>query len=106
MWNQKHSAKRYGTNLLYANAWWCFVNPSVQPRPYWHWSNRVVEQEEEPANLQVGQPLERANLQVGQPQEPANLQVGQPPEPADLQSFGLCSTYYIWTVAWGVNPEC
>ena len=31
-----------------------FCQPSLQPRPYWHWSNRVVEQEEEPTNLQVG----------------------------------------------------
>merc|ERR1711936_738739 len=39
------------------------IDPSTgraveQPRPYWHWSNRVVEQEEEPASIQAGNELD------------------------------------------------
>merc|ERR1739842_3163 len=39
------------------------IDPSTgraveQPRPYWHWSNRVVDQEEEPTNLQADNDLD------------------------------------------------
>merc|ERR1739842_29069 len=43
------------------------IDPSTgraveQPRPYWHWSNRVVEQEEEPTNLQADNDLDETEV--------------------------------------------